>query len=198
MTCHLINKAVMKKNCVEALNQHAQPLEKKAAFSSFNKKVLHIIIIIIIWQFIIIIVIIGNLVLSSVGREYTLYFLASYLLVDYFLIFFNSTQFYCYCCYPPLVFTARQVKLSNNLLASLGNFPDCSSGIYYSIYYWNFSEFSSRTRKYVDTQRTLVVTAGVAITDWERTHRIEIVYILTSPYSTKLQHRLHTSSCGLC
>jgi len=31
MTCHLINKAVMKKNCVEALNQHAQPLEKKAA-----------------------------------------------------------------------------------------------------------------------------------------------------------------------
>ena len=29
MTCHLINKAVMKKNCVEALNQHAQPLEKR-------------------------------------------------------------------------------------------------------------------------------------------------------------------------
>ena len=27
MTCHLINKAVMKKICVEALNQHAQPLE---------------------------------------------------------------------------------------------------------------------------------------------------------------------------
>jgi len=36
MTCHLINKAVMKYNCVEALNQHAQPLEKKAAFSSFT------------------------------------------------------------------------------------------------------------------------------------------------------------------
>jgi len=31
MTCHLINKAVMKQNCIEALNQHAQPLEKKAA-----------------------------------------------------------------------------------------------------------------------------------------------------------------------
>jgi len=26
MTWHLIIKAVMKKNCVEALNQHAQPL----------------------------------------------------------------------------------------------------------------------------------------------------------------------------
>jgi len=36
MTCHLINKAVMQYNCVEALNQHAQPLEKKAAFSSFT------------------------------------------------------------------------------------------------------------------------------------------------------------------
>jgi len=29
MTCHLINKAVMKQNCIEALNQHVQPLEKK-------------------------------------------------------------------------------------------------------------------------------------------------------------------------
>jgi len=28
MTCHLINKAVMRQNCIEALNQHAQPLEK--------------------------------------------------------------------------------------------------------------------------------------------------------------------------
>jgi len=36
MTCHLINKAVMKQNCAEALNQHAQPLEKKAAVSSFT------------------------------------------------------------------------------------------------------------------------------------------------------------------
>jgi len=36
MTCHLINKAVMKKNCIEALNQHAQPPEKKDAFSSFT------------------------------------------------------------------------------------------------------------------------------------------------------------------
>jgi len=30
MTRHLINKAVMKQKCIEALNQHAQPLEKKA------------------------------------------------------------------------------------------------------------------------------------------------------------------------
>ena len=36
MTCHLINKAVMKQNCIETLNQHAQPLEKKAAFLSFT------------------------------------------------------------------------------------------------------------------------------------------------------------------
>ena len=36
MTCHLINRAVMKQNCIEALNQHAQPLEKKAAVSSFS------------------------------------------------------------------------------------------------------------------------------------------------------------------
>jgi len=36
MTCHLINKAVVKQNCIEALNQHAQPLEKKAALSSFT------------------------------------------------------------------------------------------------------------------------------------------------------------------
>jgi len=36
MTCHLIDKAVMKKNCIEALNQHAQPLEKKAAFAGFT------------------------------------------------------------------------------------------------------------------------------------------------------------------
>jgi len=39
MTCHLINKVVMKQNCIEALNQHAQPLEKKAAFSSFTGNV---------------------------------------------------------------------------------------------------------------------------------------------------------------
>jgi len=31
MTYQLINKAVMKQNCIEALNQHAQPLEKIAA-----------------------------------------------------------------------------------------------------------------------------------------------------------------------
>ena len=36
MTRHLINKAVMKKNCVEALNQHAEPLEKKATFARFT------------------------------------------------------------------------------------------------------------------------------------------------------------------
>ena len=36
MTWHLINKAVMKMNCVEALNQHAQPLEKKATFTRFT------------------------------------------------------------------------------------------------------------------------------------------------------------------
>jgi len=36
MTCHLINKAVMKQNCIEALNHHVQPLEKKAAFSNFT------------------------------------------------------------------------------------------------------------------------------------------------------------------
>jgi len=29
MTYHLINKAVMKQNCIEALNQHAQLLERK-------------------------------------------------------------------------------------------------------------------------------------------------------------------------
>ena len=28
MTCHLVNNAVMKQKCIEALNQHAQPLEK--------------------------------------------------------------------------------------------------------------------------------------------------------------------------
>jgi len=36
VTCHLINEAVMKQNCIETLNQHAQQLEKKAAFSSFT------------------------------------------------------------------------------------------------------------------------------------------------------------------
>ena len=36
MTCHHVNKTVMKQNCIETLNQHAQPLEKKAAFSSFT------------------------------------------------------------------------------------------------------------------------------------------------------------------
>jgi len=37
MTCHLINnKAVMKQNCIGALNQHTQLLEKKAAFSHFT------------------------------------------------------------------------------------------------------------------------------------------------------------------
>jgi len=35
MTCHLINKAVMKQNYIKALNQHAQPMEKKAAVSNF-------------------------------------------------------------------------------------------------------------------------------------------------------------------
>ena len=28
MTCHLINKAVMKQNCSDALNQNTQPLKK--------------------------------------------------------------------------------------------------------------------------------------------------------------------------
>jgi len=37
MTCHLINKAVTKENCIEALNQHAQALRKKAALSSFSE-----------------------------------------------------------------------------------------------------------------------------------------------------------------
>jgi len=36
MSCHLINKAVMKQNCTEALNQRAQPLKKKAALSTFT------------------------------------------------------------------------------------------------------------------------------------------------------------------
>jgi len=36
MTCHLINKAVVKQNCfLKQLNPHAHLLEKKAAFSSF-------------------------------------------------------------------------------------------------------------------------------------------------------------------
>ena len=35
MTRHLINKAVMTQNFLEALNQNAQPLEKKAALSNF-------------------------------------------------------------------------------------------------------------------------------------------------------------------
>jgi len=37
MTYQLINKAVMKQNCIEALNQHAQPLEKIAALLSFTE-----------------------------------------------------------------------------------------------------------------------------------------------------------------
>jgi len=36
MTYHLITKAVTKQNCIEALNQHAQLLKKKAAVSSFT------------------------------------------------------------------------------------------------------------------------------------------------------------------
>jgi len=36
MTGHLINEAVMKQNCIEALNQHAQLLEKKTAVSSVS------------------------------------------------------------------------------------------------------------------------------------------------------------------
>jgi len=32
MTCHIINKAAMKQNCIEVLNQHAQPLENKADY----------------------------------------------------------------------------------------------------------------------------------------------------------------------
>ena len=36
MTGHLVNKAIMKQSCIETLNQHAQLLEKKAAFSSFT------------------------------------------------------------------------------------------------------------------------------------------------------------------
>jgi len=36
MVCHLVNKAVVKQDCIEALNQHAQPLEKKAAASIFT------------------------------------------------------------------------------------------------------------------------------------------------------------------
>jgi len=36
MICHLVNKALMKQNCIEALNQHAQSLEQKAAFLSFT------------------------------------------------------------------------------------------------------------------------------------------------------------------
>jgi len=36
MTCNLINKAVMKQNCIEALNQHTQLLKKKAALLNFT------------------------------------------------------------------------------------------------------------------------------------------------------------------
>jgi len=41
MTCDIINKAVMKQNCIEAFNQHAQSLkkkEKKAAPGSINSR----------------------------------------------------------------------------------------------------------------------------------------------------------------
>jgi len=37
MTCHLISKAVMEQNCIEVFNQHAQQLEKKAAFTNFTR-----------------------------------------------------------------------------------------------------------------------------------------------------------------
>jgi len=36
MTCHFISEAIMKQNCIEALNQHAQPLEKKANIYKAN------------------------------------------------------------------------------------------------------------------------------------------------------------------
>jgi len=36
ITCHLINMAVVKQNCTEALNQHSEPLEKKDALSSHS------------------------------------------------------------------------------------------------------------------------------------------------------------------
>jgi len=47
MTCHLINKAVMKQNWIEALNQHDQPLEKNAAFSSFTSNLLLLLLFIL-------------------------------------------------------------------------------------------------------------------------------------------------------
>jgi len=36
MLCRLVNEAVVEQNCIEALNQHVQPLEKEAAFSNFT------------------------------------------------------------------------------------------------------------------------------------------------------------------
>ena len=36
ITRHLIIMAVVKQNCIEALNQHSEPLEKKAALSSHS------------------------------------------------------------------------------------------------------------------------------------------------------------------
>jgi len=36
MTCHIINKAAMKQNCIEAFNQHAQPLKKESCPVEFH------------------------------------------------------------------------------------------------------------------------------------------------------------------
>jgi len=46
MTCHLINKAVVKQNCIKALSQHTQALEKSCPLD-FH---LIIIITIIAWK----------------------------------------------------------------------------------------------------------------------------------------------------
>jgi len=36
---HLVNKAVMKQNCVETLNKHGQPLENEAAFLNLIRNI---------------------------------------------------------------------------------------------------------------------------------------------------------------
>jgi len=42
MTFHLINKAVMKQNCIEELNQHAQPPEQSCLLE-FHPKVVIVV-----------------------------------------------------------------------------------------------------------------------------------------------------------
>ena len=67
MTCHLINKAVMKQNCIETLNQQVQPREKSCLVGAIDYSVnIHVcnkILLLVLLLLVLLLLLIGIIII---------------------------------------------------------------------------------------------------------------------------------------